>query len=622
MINKILILSIIFLNLLSVKLNSGILKIQPEYPIENQEVNFQYFPDKDQNIDSCKAIIYLFKSGFIEPEAQELNLFKQDNYFSNKYLINKDIVFALIKVDLGEIYDLNFQEFWDFTVSNYYKVQKKDAHYFKAFSYLGSLPENCQRLPNFTKAIEYFEKELIYYPDNTLANLSLLLINYDSKRISENEFKSSVKKIYDKNSNNLDESATVLLIRALKLIKEDQKAERIENSFISKNPLSKLAQEYELRQLSRIKNYSEFNQKSFNFLDKYPNSNLTEKVWTAIIQSYIQNNQLDDIVEKITQYDNIPYSVYNRLIFNLLKNKSKYSQTEIENITYELIQKSLSKLNEDIKYKKPNYYSTSEWEKISKVNLSKFYQDWGDILSILNKPNESLEKYLSAIELLKSDFPISLTESTVLLATQINNNSLALELTSQAILDSKSSNFIDSVFKDVYSKIYNNSQAPLDSLKRIADVNRRKRIEKNLLQLQLELTIQSPDNTLINLNNYKGNILVLTLWGKWCEPCLDLLTFFERYDKNQLNRENIILLPINTLDTDRMLNSKFLKQNNVNLMYYNDINDEIALNLGFTGLPATIFIDKLGIIRYIEKGFLDKESYEQILNDIILILNK
>lgn len=613
----------LLLTLLKFDLYSGHLIIQPDKPIENQEIQFHYFPDKNIDTTKVKFILYLFKSGSIEPEAVELNLINQDSLYFNKFIFDSEVAFVLIKVLAGENYNTNFQKFWDFVIYTNDGIKpKKNAFYFKAYSYLGSLPENCQRLASFTKAIEYYEEELKFYPDNHTALLSLLLLKFDRKRISENDFQASIKKIYDNEQENLDESAAILLIRALKLIKEDKKAEKIENSYIYKHPSSKLAQERELKQLSLINDSREFNFQAFEFLKKYQNSHLREKIWIALIQSYLQNNNLRDLVDKVFQYDNIPYSIYTRLAFNLLKNDNSYSDFKLDSIINLLTMKALSKLKEDITYQKPSYYSPTEWEKISRVNQSKIYQECGDLLSLSNKDKEAMEKYLIAIEFLKNDYPISLSESSILQASKLNQDSLSLQIATQAILDSKSTNFIDSVYIDLQSKLKkDNSKESIDSLKKIAENKRRARITQNLINVNSEINLQTTENSIINLNNYKGNVIILVLWAKWCDPCLDLLTFLEKYDRKGLIHQNIIIFPVNSLDTDNNSNTNFLKQNKISLNYYIDLKDEIALNLGLSGLPATIFIDKMGKIRYIEKGYIDKSSFEQPLNDLISILN-
>lgn len=616
--------NIIYLFILfSISLYSSNLIIQPDKPIENREITFLYYADKNLEPTEIKLILYLFKTGSIEPEGIELELFSQDSIFTNKFHINKDVVFVLIKVFVGEGYDNNLQEFWDFIIYDEdSKKPKKDAFYFKAYSYLGSLPENCQRLTSFTKAIEYFEEELKLYPNNNTALLSLLLLKYDRRRISESDFRSSIKKIYDYDRDNLDEPATILLIRALNLLKEDKKAEKVENSFIVKYPSSKLAQENKLRQLSMVTDFQDFNLQAFEFLNKYKNSHITEKIWIALIQSYLQNNKLQEIISKVFEYENIPHSIYIRLAFNVLKYGKSYSDHELGHIVNDLVAKALSKINEDIKYQKPSYYSKSEWEKISRVNLSKFYQEWGDLLSLLNKETEALEKYLKAIEYLKSDYPISLTESAIIQATKINQDSLAFQIAQKAILDSKTTNFIDSVYFNLQSRYkFENHIQNLDSLKKIAVIKRKLRISQNLINVKSDFTLQTTDNSIINLNNYKGNTIILVLWAKWCDPCLDVLTFFEKFDRNSFINKDIIVFLVNTLDSDFKSNLNYLKQNKISTNYYIDINDEISSSLGLSGLPVTIFIDKRGIIRYIEKGYPDKSSFEQLLNDLIKILS-
>lgn len=604
------------------KVQSGILNIIPENPIVSQEVIFKYFPNNTSDSNDTKLIVYSFKTGLIEPEAFEVNLIKEGSYYSNRITLNDDIAFALIKIRVGGTDDNNYQEFWDFVV--YEKLgtkPKQDAFYFKAYSYLGSLPENCQRLSSFSKAIEFFEEELKFYPQNNKALLSLQLLKFERKKVSESDFKSSIKRFNEKETENLDESSTILLIRALRLLGESQKADNVENSFIRRNPNSKLAQEKELKRLSSLRDFKDFNEVSFEILKKFPDTHLKEKIWIALIQSYIQNNNLQEILNIVLDNNDVPNSIYIRLAFNLLKN-NLVNGNELDSIINNLTLLAFNKFANEVYNSKPSYYSVSEWERITTMNLSKLYQEFGDILSLLGKYEESLVNYKKGVELLQSDFPVSLAESTILLATRLNYDSLAFRIARQAILDSKSTNFIDSVYLNLQMKISeSNQKESLDSLKKYAEIRRREGIKQNLIQVNTELNLQTSEKSIINLNNYTGNVLILVFWAKWCEPCLDLLNFYKQYDRNRLSNQKIILFLVNSLDTDINSNSIFLQRNKINLNYYLDINDEIASDIGLSGLPATIFIDKTGKIRYIEKGYFDKNSYEQLLNDLINILN-
>lgn len=620
-------LTVISILFFSLKLNlfSGELFIKPEQPQRNQLCSLIYTNNFLENSNSLIAIVYQFKNNLIEPEAIEVNLQKESqNTFSGIFFLNDDVAFCLIKIMLDDEFDSNNQQFWDFTVVNENLKPVLNADYFKAYSYLGTLPENCQRLTNFKKAVEYFENELKNYTENRLALLTLLLIKKDRNLITDDDFRTSVNKILDKFGSELNESELVLMLRALRLINENRKAESLEKNFIKKNPTSRTAQEYEVKSLSSVTRANEFHRLAFEFLIKYPDSHLREKIWVGLMQSFIQTNQLERFIEELDKHTNVPHQIYSRLAFNLIKNKD-ISQSNAKNLDIDrFMNLCIEKFEVQTQTAKPKYYSDREWQKIVKINLSRLYQEWGDLYSLSNDFESSYEKYLEAMFFLNSDYPISLTESFLLVATQIKRDSMAIEVATRSILDSKSTNFIDSVFLDLNQKKYKSdsiAKRQFNNLKKIAEKERRKRLKSSLLNLKFDsIQLQTLDNTKLNLNNYKNNILILALWAKWCNPCINSLKFFEDYIKKELYEKNVIFFSVNTMDEDKKKINEFLRNNKINLTYYVDINDEIALNLGLSGLPTTVFIDKSGIIRYIEKGFIDKASFKQIIEDMIFIL--
>ncbi len=108
-----------------------------------------------------------------------------------------------------------------------------------------------------------------------------------------------------------------------------------------------------------------------------------------------------------------------------------------------------------------------------------------------------------------------------------------------------------------------------------------------------DFTIQDSDHT-VSLHQFRGKIVLLNLWGSWCEPCIEETPSLNHLQS--LMGDKVVLLGVSMDTTDAPYHA-FLKRYNVNFLTVRDVNKE-AVNLYTpTGPPETYVIDRSGIIR-------------------------
>ena len=127
------------------------------------------------------------------------------------------------------------------------------------------------------------------------------------------------------------------------------------------------------------------------------------------------------------------------------------------------------------------------------------------------------------------------------------------------------------------------------------------------------LTFLDDKNKQIDLNDYKGNLILLNFWATWCAPCkkempsLDLLGTYE-------NLNNLKIFPINVGQDDIKKASKFYKELNiVNLELYFDSTITLAKKFRLRGIPTSILFNKegyentriIGTVEYEEDKFIE-----------------
>ena len=127
------------------------------------------------------------------------------------------------------------------------------------------------------------------------------------------------------------------------------------------------------------------------------------------------------------------------------------------------------------------------------------------------------------------------------------------------------------------------------------------------------LTFLDAKNEQLNLNDYKGNLVLLNFWATWCSPCkkempsLDLL-------QSHTKLNNLKIFPIN-VGQDNIENSfKFFEDLNIkNLNIYFDSPITLARKFRLRGIPTSILFNKegfefariIGSIDFEDKKFID-----------------
>ena len=118
-------------------------------------------------------------------------------------------------------------------------------------------------------------------------------------------------------------------------------------------------------------------------------------------------------------------------------------------------------------------------------------------------------------------------------------------------------------------------------------------INKELKKYE-NLTFLDYENNQINLEDFKGNLVLLNFWATWCAPCKEEMPSLDKLQLNK-NINDIVILPINVGKENKDKAKKFFRDLDIkNLKLYYDESVKLANNFSLIGLPTTIFINKKG----------------------------
>ena len=109
------------------------------------------------------------------------------------------------------------------------------------------------------------------------------------------------------------------------------------------------------------------------------------------------------------------------------------------------------------------------------------------------------------------------------------------------------------------------------------------------------LTFLNDKNKLLDLNDYKGNLILLNFWATWCAPCKEEMPSLDLL-QNQENLDKLKIFPIN-VGQDNLENSlKFFEDLKIkNLKIYFDSPITLAKKFGLRGIPTSILFNKDGL---------------------------
>ena len=110
-----------------------------------------------------------------------------------------------------------------------------------------------------------------------------------------------------------------------------------------------------------------------------------------------------------------------------------------------------------------------------------------------------------------------------------------------------------------------------------------------------ELTFLDDKNKLLDIEEYKGNLILLNFWATWCAPCKEEMPSLDLLQIHK-NLNNLKIFPINVGSDNLEKSLKFfedLKIKNLNLYFDSQIT--LAKKMGLRGIPTSILIDKNGL---------------------------
>lgn len=135
-----------------------------------------------------------------------------------------------------------------------------------------------------------------------------------------------------------------------------------------------------------------------------------------------------------------------------------------------------------------------------------------------------------------------------------------------------------------------------------------------------ELSGADLDGKPVGLAEFRGQVLVLNVWGSWCGPCRAEADDLARLS-GQTREQGVRFLGINTRDRDRAAARSFVRAHGLEFPSLHDPTGELLLRfppalLNPQTIPSTLVIDRRGRIAVSIGGAVTDEELGPLLNRV------
>jgi peroxiredoxin len=142
-------------------------------------------------------------------------------------------------------------------------------------------------------------------------------------------------------------------------------------------------------------------------------------------------------------------------------------------------------------------------------------------------------------------------------------------------------------------------------------------VDASVGSLAPDFRLTTLDGENISLADLQGKNVLINYWATWCPPCLNELTALENL-QNQFEHQDFLVVTINGIEQDNLGDVQATVQEyGITYPVLLDENETFWDSYRILFLPTSIYIDEVGIIRFIKFGEQSEAEFVDMIQQLL-----
>lgn len=131
-----------------------------------------------------------------------------------------------------------------------------------------------------------------------------------------------------------------------------------------------------------------------------------------------------------------------------------------------------------------------------------------------------------------------------------------------------------------------------------------------------DFSLKTSDGKPVQLSSLKGKVVLVNFWATWCGPCKsEIPGFLDLYEKYKDKGFEIIGISLDQEGWNAV--TPFVKKNNIRYPVVLGSEEIIEAYGGINAIPSTFVVDKNGNIADHHVGYLNRQTLEKKLKELL-----
>ncbi len=132
-----------------------------------------------------------------------------------------------------------------------------------------------------------------------------------------------------------------------------------------------------------------------------------------------------------------------------------------------------------------------------------------------------------------------------------------------------------------------------------------------------DFTLKTMSGNNLNLNEQRGNIIVINFWASWCGPCRTEMPILQEFH-DQYEDLGVAVWGVN-VEQENQAGLDYIKELGVDFPIFFDASNQISAAYNVEAMPTTVIIDRHGKVRSVFRGYQKgyEKKYAKVIKQLI-----